>query len=142
EVGCTELDKQPLETCVMAVRCLRPRKVLQKWHRKINLIMKCYAMVSILVVSMVPVLVMARGHQLESIPELSLVLSDGVESVEKTSTTIKVLEKVGAIADVNRVKRSHTIRVAKDTVIYCDGKNVVDDIWNVLDKINEFFERV
>ncbi|KAH9326015.1 hypothetical protein KI387_006193, partial [Taxus chinensis] len=31
---------------------------------------------------------------------------------------------------------------AKDTVINCDGKNVVDDVWNVLDKINEFSERV
>ncbi|KAH9324869.1 hypothetical protein KI387_005047, partial [Taxus chinensis] len=34
------------------------------------------------------------------------------------------------------------LRAAKDTVINCDGKNVVDDVWNVLDKINEFSERV
>ncbi|KAH9314554.1 hypothetical protein KI387_023181, partial [Taxus chinensis] len=42
----------------------------------------------------------------------------------------------------NRAVLHVALRAAKDTVINCDGKNVVDDVWNVLDKINEFSERV
>ncbi|KAH9306391.1 hypothetical protein KI387_010795, partial [Taxus chinensis] len=103
-------------------RMFAPTKIWRKWHRKINLNMKRYAVVSALAASAVPALVMARGHRqishstselIESVPELPLVLSDGVESVEKTSAAIKVLEKVGAIADVDRAKRSHTIRAGK-----------------------------
>ncbi|GLJ14646.1 hypothetical protein SUGI_0236940 [Cryptomeria japonica] len=41
----------------------------------------------------------------------------------------------------NRAVLHIALRAAKDTVINCDGKNVVDDVWNVLDKISEFSER-
>ena len=56
---------------------------------------------------------MARGHRIESVPELPLVLSDGVEGVEKTSTALKVLKKVGAFADVEKAKKSRSIRAGK-----------------------------
>uniref|UniRef100_A0A0C9RNU4 Glucose-6-phosphate isomerase n=20 Tax=Euphyllophyta TaxID=78536 RepID=A0A0C9RNU4_9CONI len=42
----------------------------------------------------------------------------------------------------NRAVLHVALRAARDTVINCDGKNVVDDVWKVLDKINEFSERV
>jgi len=94
-------------------RMFAPTKIWRKWHRKINLNMKRHAVVSALAASSVPALVMARGHRIESVPELPLVISDRVEGVEKTSAAIKVLEKVGAIADVDRAKKSHTIRAGK-----------------------------
>ena len=34
------------------------------------------------------------------------------------------------------------LRAPKDAVICSDGKNVVPDVWNVLDKIKDFSERV
>lgn len=34
------------------------------------------------------------------------------------------------------------LRASKDAVIQSDGKNVVPDVWKVLDKIKEFSERV
>jgi len=56
---------------------------------------------------------MARGHRIESVPELPLVLSDDVEGVEKTSAALKVLTKVGASADVEKAKKSLSIRAGK-----------------------------
>jgi hypothetical protein len=34
---------------------------------------------------------MARGHKIENVPEMPLVVSDSAEAVEKTSAAIKVL---------------------------------------------------
>lgn len=42
----------------------------------------------------------------------------------------------------NRSVLHIALRAARDTIINCDGKNVVDDVWQVLDKIGEFSERV
>lgn len=42
----------------------------------------------------------------------------------------------------NRSVLHIALRAARDTVINSDGKNVVPDVWKVLDKINEFSEKV
>lgn len=34
------------------------------------------------------------------------------------------------------------LRAPRDAVMQSDGKNVVPDVWNVLDKIKDFSERV
>lgn len=94
-------------------RMFAPTKIWRKWHRKINLNQKRFAVVSALAASAVPALVMARGHRVEKVPELPLVLSDAVESVEKTAGALKVLKTVGALPDVERAKSSHTIRAGK-----------------------------
>ncbi|KAE8671641.1 60S ribosomal protein L4-1 [Hibiscus syriacus] len=55
----------------------------------------------------------ARGHRIEAVPEMPLVISDAVESVEKTSAAIKVLKQVGAYPDVEKFKDSQGIRPGK-----------------------------
>lgn len=42
----------------------------------------------------------------------------------------------------NRAVLHVALRAPRDAVIESDGKNVVPDVWNVLDKIKEFSERV
>ncbi|KAK9271366.1 hypothetical protein L1049_026956 [Liquidambar formosana] len=42
----------------------------------------------------------------------------------------------------NRAVLHVALRASKDAVICCDGKNVVPEVWKVLDKIREFSERV
>ena len=94
-------------------RMFAPTKIWRRWHRKINVNQKRYAVVSAIAASSVPSLVMARGHKIESVPELPLVISDSAESVEKTSTAIKVLQQIGAYADAEKAKDSHSIRPGK-----------------------------
>ena len=42
----------------------------------------------------------------------------------------------------NRSVLHVALRASKDAVINSDGKNVVPDVWQVLDKIRDFSERV
>lgn len=90
-----------------------PTKIWRKWHRKVNINQKRYAVVSALAASAIPALVTARGHRIDKVPEVPLVLSDSVESVEKTSAAVKILKKIGAFEDVEKVKASHNIRAGK-----------------------------
>lgn len=67
-----------------------PTKVWRRWHRKININQKRYAVASALAASAVPALVMARGHRIEQVPEVPLVISDAAESITKTSKAVEV----------------------------------------------------
>jgi len=94
-------------------RMFAPTKVWRRWHRKININQKRYAVVSALAASALPSLVMAHGHRIEQVPEIPLVLSDAAESITKTSKAVEVLKKIGAYADVEKSKDSKAIRAGK-----------------------------
>jgi len=90
-------------------RMYAPLKVWRKWHRKINLKQRRYALVSALAASGVPSLVLARGHNIETVPEIPLVLSDKVQDIKKTKEAVAILRKVGAWSDILKVYASkHT----------------------------------
>ena len=90
-----------------------PTKVWRKWHRKINVNQRRFAVASALAASAVPPLVMARGHVIDEVPELPLVVGGGVETTAKTKAVLALLEAVGADADVEKVKASKKIRAGK-----------------------------
>ncbi|CAN0863400.1 60S ribosomal protein L4-1 [Linum grandiflorum] len=94
-------------------RMFAPTKIWRRWHRRINVNQKRYAVVSAIAASAVPSLVMARGHKVDTVPELPLVISDSAEGVEKTSAAIKVLKEIGAYADAEKAKDSISIRPGK-----------------------------
>ncbi|CDY11231.1 BnaA03g00670D [Brassica napus] len=81
-----------------------------RWHRRVNVNMKRHAIVSAIAATAVPSLVMARGHKIENVPEMPLVVSDSAEAVEKTSAAIKVLKQIGAYDDAEKAKDSIGIR--------------------------------
>ncbi|CAN1142890.1 60S ribosomal protein L4-1 [Linum perenne] len=94
-------------------RMFAPTKIWRRWHRRINVNQKRYAVVSAIAASAVPALVMARGHRIDTVPELPLVISDSAEGVEKTATAIKLLKEIGAYADAEKAKDSQAIRAGK-----------------------------
>eukprot|EP00934_Nitzschia_sp_Nitz4_P000505 Nitzschia sp. Nitz4//scaffold20_size174350//134158//135306//NITZ4_002121-RA/size174350-processed-gene-0.113-mRNA-1//-1//CDS//3329541866//505//frame0 len=94
-------------------RMFAPTKTWRKWHKKININQKRYAVASALAASAVPSLVMARGHVIEDVPEVPLVLETAVESTKKTSVAKDVLSAVGALADVEKAGDSKQIRAGK-----------------------------
>ena len=91
----------------------RPRR---RWHRRVNVTQKRHAVVSAIAASAVTSLVMARGHRIETVPEIPLVVGDSAEGVEKTKDAIKVLKQIGAFADVQKAKDSHAIRPGKGII--------------------------
>ncbi|CAF1792501.1 hypothetical protein HID58_089960 [Brassica napus] len=91
-------------------RMFAPTKIWRRWHRRVNVNMKRHAIVSAIAATAVPSLVMARGHKIENVPEMPLVVSDSAEAVEKTSAAIKVLKQIGAYDDAEKAKDSIGIR--------------------------------
>jgi len=94
-------------------RMYNPSKTWRKWNRKINLSQKRYAVASALAASAVPALVMARGHVVDEVPELPLVLDNALESMKKTSAANDVLQSVGALDDVEKAANSKQLRAGK-----------------------------
>jgi len=94
-------------------RMFAPTKTWRKWHRKINTGQKRYAVASALAASAIPALVMARGHVIDEVPEVPLVLENAIESTKKTSVAKDVLSAVGALDDVEKAGDSKKIRAGK-----------------------------
>ncbi|KAL0736719.1 hypothetical protein Bca4012_012929 [Brassica carinata] len=85
-------------------RMFAPTKITRRWHRRVNVNMKRHAIVSAIAATAVPSLVTSRGHKVENVPEMPLVVSDSAEAVEKTSAAIKVLKQIGAYDDAEKAK--------------------------------------
>jgi len=94
-------------------RMFAPTKTWRKWHRKINTTQKRYAVASALAASAVPALVMARGHRIDEVPEIPLVLDTELEATSLTSRAVDILTAVGAYDDVERAIDSKQIRAGK-----------------------------
>merc|ERR1719293_124737 len=56
---------------------------------------------------------MARGHRIGEVAELPLVVSDGIESVQKTKQALEILKKVGCEEELQRVLDSRKVRAGK-----------------------------
>jgi len=91
-------------------RMYAPTKVWRKWHRKINTNQKRFAVASALAASALPALVEARGHRINAVPEVPLVVDNSLESIQKTKGALEALKKIGALDDVVKAKESRKLR--------------------------------
>uniref|UniRef100_A0A1D1YTB7 60S ribosomal protein L4-A n=1 Tax=Anthurium amnicola TaxID=1678845 RepID=A0A1D1YTB7_9ARAE len=94
-------------------RMFAPTKIWRKWHVKTNLNQKRFATVSALAASASPALVLARGHRIASVPEIPLVVGDGIESLAKTKAAVAVLKAINAYRDIVKVSNSRKLRAGK-----------------------------
>lgn len=91
-----------------------PNKTWRRWHRKVNVNQKRYAVASALAASALPALVMARGHKIDSVPEVPLVIADAAAAgLTKTSKAVALLKAVGAFQDASKARDSKAIRAGK-----------------------------
>jgi len=91
-------------------RMFGPTKVFRKWHKKISKNQRRYAVASAIAATAVPALVMARGHRIDNVPEFPLVLSESVNSVDRTKEAKKIMENCGAMDDIMKAKASRSLR--------------------------------
>jgi len=94
-------------------RMFAPTKIWRRWHRKVNVNQRRYAVSSALAASAVVPLVLARGHRIDQVPELPLVLSDSLNSVSKTKDALAILKAFGAGAEVEKSRDSKKIRAGQ-----------------------------
>jgi len=58
-------------------------------------------------------LVQARGHRVDKVPSIPLVVDDDFHNVENTSGVVGMLKRFGAYQDVQRCIKSKTIRAGR-----------------------------
>lgn len=90
-----------------------PTKTWRKWHVKVNQNQRRFATVSALAASALPSLVLARGHRIEEIEEVPLVIGSAVESFGKTKEAVALLKSLKAYSDVVKVSNSRKLRAGK-----------------------------
>ena len=76
-----------------------PTQIWRKWHRRINTNQKRFAVCSALAASAIPALVSARGHRIDTVPEVPLVLPNSVEACNKTKNVRVFVRFWGTVAD-------------------------------------------
>ena len=94
-------------------RMFAPIRIWRRWHRRSNLKQKRYAIATALAASAVLPLVQARGHRVDKLPELPMVVNDSVEKIERTKQAVKFLKDIGAWADVQKVVDTIKVRAGK-----------------------------
>merc|ERR1719247_3432528 len=77
-----------------------PTKTWRRWHRKVNVTQKRHA----------AALVMARGHRVDEVSELPLVVSEGAEGISKTKKAVEFLKKLGLEDELEKVLASKKLR--------------------------------
>merc|ERR1711935_583048 len=89
-------------------RMFAPLKIWRKWHGKANITQRRHAVASALAASACAPLVMARGHRVDGVPELPLVVD--TLNCETTKGLLSTLNKFGCAEDLAKVRRSKQIR--------------------------------
>ncbi|KAK4171957.1 ribosomal protein L4 domain-containing protein [Triangularia setosa] len=129
-------------------RMFAPTKIWRKWHVKVNQGQKRFATASALAASAVAPLLMARGHQVSTVPEVPLVIDSAAFTVaSKTASAVGLLKAVGAGPELEKVKASKKLRAGKGKlrgrrhrqrrgplVVYStatDGKELVQGFRNI-----------
>lgn len=94
-------------------RMFAPTKIWRKWHVKVNQNQRRFAVVSALAATAVSPLVLARGHRIEHIAEVPMVITDNAESFTKTKEAVALLKNLNAYEDVVKVSNSRKLRAGK-----------------------------
>uniref|UniRef100_A0A2K6LPP6 Large ribosomal subunit protein uL4 C-terminal domain-containing protein n=1 Tax=Rhinopithecus bieti TaxID=61621 RepID=A0A2K6LPP6_RHIBE len=80
---------------------------------------KRYAVCSALAASALPALVTSKGHRVEEVPELPLVVEDKVEGYKKTKEAVLLRKKLKAWNDIKKVYASQGMRAGKGKTRNC-----------------------
>jgi large subunit ribosomal protein L4e len=94
-------------------RIFSPTTIWRKWHHRINKNQRRQAVVSAIASSGISSLVVARGHNLNKIPEIPLVFENSVELLKKTKEGKISLECVGIHEEIKEKKKNFSIRRGK-----------------------------
>ncbi|MDR2966786.1 MAG: 50S ribosomal protein L4 [Methanobacteriaceae archaeon] len=94
-------------------RRAHPPRPQKNYHEKINVKERRFAIRSAVAATSNPELVEKRGHIIENIPQLPLVVDDEISNIKKTKDTREIFRKLGIIDDIIRAKKGKKIRAGK-----------------------------
>jgi len=88
-------------------RRFAPTRIWRKWHRRVHTGQKRFAVASALAASAIAPLVQARGHRIDSIPEIPFVIAnESIETIGTTKKAVAFLKAIGAFPDQAKAKGS------------------------------------
>jgi large subunit ribosomal protein L4e len=94
-------------------RRTHPIKTEKKIKKKINKKTHKLSMISAISASGDISLVKKRGHQIQNIPEIPLVVDDKIQTLKKTNQIYSILCDLGFNEELNKIKKSKKIRAGK-----------------------------
>lgn len=94
-------------------RMFAPTKPWRRWHRRININQRRYALASAVAATGVPALVMSKGHIIDQVPELPFVVNDKVQELTKTKQAVIFLRRCKVWGDIQKVYKSQRFRAGK-----------------------------
>lgn len=89
-------------------RMFNPTTTWRRWHRKVNVTQRRHAVASAVAATAIPSLVLARGHRINQVPEIPLVMDK--LNVSKTKGLLSIFEKFGLQDELDKVKDGKKIR--------------------------------
>jgi large subunit ribosomal protein L4e len=92
-------------------RMFNPTTTWRRWHRKVNLTQRRHAVASAVAASAIPSLVLARGHRVNQVPELPLVVDS--LNYDKTKDVIAILNRLGLKDELDKVRETRKIRAGQ-----------------------------
>lgn len=94
-------------------RMFAPTKPWRRWHRRVNVNQRRYALVSAIAASGVPALVQSKGHIIDGVSEFPLVVSDETQKLTKTKQAVALLRRLRVWADIQKVYKSQRFRAGR-----------------------------
>lgn len=94
-------------------RMFAPTKTWRRWHRKINVNQRRYALCSAVAASGITALVESKGHKVQDVAEVPLVINDKVQEYKKTKEAVTLLRQLKAWNDIEKVYKSKRFRAGK-----------------------------
>lgn len=91
-------------------RLAHPTSINRKWYSKVTKKERNYALISGLSASTIPALVESRGHCINNLESIPLVVTDEIKGINKTKDALSFLKKIGLEQELDRIKESRTIR--------------------------------
>ena len=84
-------------------RMFNPTTTWRRWHRKVNITQRRHAVASAIASSAVPSLIMARGHKVNTLAEIPMIVY-GFSGISKTSQMVDKLNALGFEEELMKVK--------------------------------------
>nr|6RM3_LC0 Chain LC0, uL4 [Vairimorpha necatrix] len=94
-------------------RMAHPTTTMRRWCRKIVLNTRRIALAMSIAASAKTSFVESRGHKIENLKNIPLVVSDDLKKFEKTKDAFELLKNFNLTEEVERVKNSKTLRGTK-----------------------------
>ena len=119
-------------------RMFSPTTIWRKWHHKIIKTQRSYALSTAIACSGLTSIVIARGHNINKVPEIPLVLSSLAECHISTKSAKKTLINLGAYKDIVDKKIKRTIKAGKGKFRNRRYKNYLGPLIIHKDRIRNF----